>query len=57
MGPIYIETLYTFHNGICPKVNIITWPEFELAYNIVAVQQVSHYPNVSSLLTFLKNLV
>ena len=31
-----------FPLGICPKVNVIAWLEFELAYNDVTAQHVSH---------------
>ena len=33
----------TFSLGITPKMNVVTRLEFELAYNVAAVQLVSHY--------------
>ena len=35
--------IHTFPKVICPKVNIIGWPEFELTYYDSAVQHVNHY--------------
>ena len=32
-----------FHKVINPKVNVIAWLEFELAYFEAAIQHVSHY--------------
>ena len=39
---IYIW-VHTFPKGICPKVNIIAWLEFELAYHESAVHRLNHY--------------
>ena len=33
---------HTFPKGICPKVNVIAWLEFELAYSDSAVHCVNH---------------
>ena len=30
-------------NGIIPKLNVIAWLKFELVYNTVEAQHVSHY--------------
>ena len=38
-----INGVYTFPKGISPKVNVIAWLEFELAYYDVKVQHVNHY--------------
>ena len=35
--------IYTFPNGICPKVNVKARLEFELAYYGSAVQRFNHY--------------
>ena len=35
--------VHTFTKGICPKVNVIAWLEFELAYYDSAVQRFNHY--------------
>ena len=35
--------VHTFPKGICPKVNVIAWLEFEFAYYDVAVQHDSYY--------------
>ena len=37
------EGVHTFPKGICWKVNVIGWLEFELAYNNSAVQRFNHY--------------
>ena len=34
---------HPFHNGFNPKVNVIARLKFELGYNNIAVQHVSHY--------------
>ena len=36
------KKVYTFPNGISPKVNVIVQLEFELTYDDVAVQHDSH---------------
>ena len=33
MASIKNKVVYTFLNGTCPKVNVISWQEFELSYN------------------------
>ena len=35
--------IHIFPKGICPKVNIIAWLEFKLAYFETTVQHFSHY--------------
>ena len=35
--------IHTFPKGICPKVNVITRLEFELAYYNFGVQRFNHY--------------
>ena len=35
--------VYTFPKGICPKVNVIAWLKFELAYYDSAVKCFNHY--------------
>ena len=35
--------IYTFPNGICPKVNVIARLEYELAYYDFAVHRFNHY--------------
>ena len=40
--------VHTFPNGICPKVNIITRLEFELAYCDSAVHRFNHYTTRTS---------
>ena len=35
--------VYTFPKGICPKVNIIVWLEYQLAYYDSAVYRFNHY--------------
>ena len=37
------KKVYRFSKRICPKVNVIAWLEFELAYYISAVQRFNHY--------------
>ena len=37
------KAVLTFPKGICPKVNVIAWLEFELAYCVYAVQRFYHY--------------
>ena len=34
---------HTFPKGVHSKVNVITWLEFELAYNDVIIQHFSNY--------------
>ena len=36
--------VHTLLKDISPKVNVIAWLEFELAFCDVAVQHVSHFP-------------
>ena len=35
--------VHTFPKGICPKVNVIAWLEYELAYYDSAVHRFNHY--------------
>ena len=35
--------IHTFTRGISPKVNVMAWQGFELAYFEVAVQRFSHF--------------
>ena len=35
--------VHTFPEGICPKVNVIAWLEYELAYYDSAVHRFNHY--------------
>ena len=35
--------VYTFPKGICPKVNVIARPEYELAYYDSTVHRCNHY--------------
>ena len=35
--------VHTFPKGICPKVNVIAWLEFKLAYYDSAVHRFNHY--------------
>ena len=37
------KKVHTFPKGIIQKVNVIARPDFELTYNDVPVQHVSHY--------------
>ena len=37
------KVVHSFHKGIRPKVNIIAWLGFELAYYNVAFQHINHY--------------
>ena len=40
----FLKRLHTFPKDICPKVNVISWLEFELAYFKAAVQHlILHY--------------
>ena len=45
--------VYTFPKGICPKVNIIAWLEFELACYNVTAQHISLNTTRDSALIFL----
>ena len=38
--------VHTFPKDISPKVNVITWLEYELVYYDIAVQHVSRYTTV-----------
>ena len=40
---------HTFPKGISPKVNIMAWLEFELAYYNYAVQHFNHYNTNNSI--------
>ena len=43
------KRVHTFSKGISPKVNVVAWLEFELAYYDVVVWNVSHYATVTLL--------
>ena len=43
-----IRGAHTFPKDICPKVNIITWLDFELAYYDSAIQHFNHYTTRTS---------
>ena len=47
----------TFPKGICQKVNVIAWLEFELAYYDVVVQYVSHYTAGTPLISMVENRI
>ena len=36
------KRVYIFRKGICPKMNVIAWLEFELAYYDFAVHRFNH---------------
>ena len=46
-----------FLKGIYPKVTVIAWLEFELAYYDVAVQCVSHYTTGTPQRTLMKQIL
>ena len=43
MHSLEYKEIHTFPKGIYPKVNILAWLEFELAYYDPAVQRFNHY--------------
>ena len=47
---------YTFPKGICLKVNIIEWQEFEPAYLEATVQRISYYATSNLRLIFPSNI-
>ena len=46
------KRVHTFPKGICPKVNIIAWLEYELAYYDSTVHRFNHYTTIVFLLIF-----
>ena len=48
----WYREVYTFPKVICSKVNTVTWQEFELAYDHVTGQKVSHYTKDAFLQAF-----
>ena len=46
------ERVHAFLMGIYPKVNVMEWLKFELAYKNIIVQHVTHYTTgISSILS------
>ena len=45
------KKVYSFLKDVSPKVNIVAWLEFELAYYNVSLQHVNHYAMGTSLYT------
>ena len=45
-----VKVVHTFLKDISPKVNVIAWMVFELAYNDSAVQHLSLYAMGTSLI-------
>ena len=42
--------VHNFPTGICPKVRVIAWLEFELGYYDSAVRRFNHYTTMTPLL-------